>query len=40
MKKTLSPASYYFRAKVFGYLMALSALFYLFFNVFKFLGLE
>jgi hypothetical protein len=40
MKKALSPGSYYFRAKVFGYLMVLSALFYLFFNVFRFLGME
>lgn len=40
MKKTLSPSSYFFRAKVFAYLMVLSALFYLFFNVFRLLGLE
>jgi len=39
MKRTLSPSSYFFRAKVFAYLMALSALIYLFFNVFEFLGI-
>lgn len=40
MKKALSPHSYFVRAKVFAYLMALSGLFYLFFNIFKFLGME
>jgi hypothetical protein len=40
MKKALSASSYFFRAKVFGYLMALGALFYLFFNVFRLLGME
>lgn len=40
MKKALSPSSYFFRAKVFAYLMVLGALFYLFLNVFRFLGIE
>lgn len=40
MRKALSPGSYFFRAKVFGYLMALTALFYLLFNVFRLLGME
>lgn len=38
--RTFSPSSYFFRAKVFAYLMVLSAIFYLFFNVFRFLGME
>jgi hypothetical protein len=40
MKRTLSASSYFFRAKVFAYLMVLGGLFYLFFNVFRLLGLE
>ncbi|MFZ2905891.1 MAG: hypothetical protein WAZ98_06790 [Cyclobacteriaceae bacterium] len=40
MKRTLSANSYFFRAKVFAYMMVLSAMFYLFFNVFRLLGLE
>ncbi len=40
MRKALSASSYFVRAKVFAYLMVLSALFYLFFNVFRFLGME
>ncbi len=40
MKKTLSAHSYFIRAKVFAYLMALSALLYLFFNIFTLFGIE
>ena len=40
MKKAMSPNSYFFRAKVFAYLVTLSVLFYLFLNIFKFIGLE
>ncbi len=40
MKKTLSARAYFIRAKVFAYLMALSGLLYLFFNVFSFMNIE
>ncbi|HMV07368.1 MAG TPA: hypothetical protein PK325_03915 [Cyclobacteriaceae bacterium] len=40
MKKTLSAQAYFNRAKLFAYLMALSGLMYLFFDVFGLTALE
>lgn len=40
MKKTLSARAYFNRAKLFAYLMALSGLVHLFFNVFNLTTIE